>query len=200
MYGAPGGQGHPESKGCVLLVNNLSPLPEKVSCDVLFTLFGVYGDVIRVKILYNKRDTAMVQYATPHQAYLGQKHLNRLFLFDKELAISFSRHSEVSLPRAEDFESAMLTKDYTGSPIHRFKHRTVRATKNINPPSQVLHVSNIPDGTIDTTLRTLFGEEATEQPSIRFFSTNRTMAFVKMANVHDAVLALIRLHNFKLGN
>lgn len=32
---------------------------------------GVYGDVQRVKILYNKKDSALIQMAEPHQAHLG---------------------------------------------------------------------------------------------------------------------------------
>lgn len=43
----------------------------------LFVLYspsktGVYGDVQRVKILYNKKDSALIQVAEPHQAYLGE--------------------------------------------------------------------------------------------------------------------------------
>lgn len=34
---------------------------------------GVYGDVQRVKILYNKKDSALVQLAEPHQAQLGKQ-------------------------------------------------------------------------------------------------------------------------------
>ena len=33
---------------------------------------GVYGDVHRVKILFNKKDTALIQMAEPHQAQLGR--------------------------------------------------------------------------------------------------------------------------------
>lgn len=33
---------------------------------------GVYGDVQRVKILYNKKDSALIQMAEPHQAHLGK--------------------------------------------------------------------------------------------------------------------------------
>ena len=33
---------------------------------------GVYGDVQRVKILYNKKDSALIQMAEPQQAYLGK--------------------------------------------------------------------------------------------------------------------------------
>lgn len=31
----------------------------------------MYGDVQRVKILYNKKDSALIQMAEPHQAHLG---------------------------------------------------------------------------------------------------------------------------------
>ena len=44
----------------VLIVSNLNP--EKINPDLLFKLFGVYGDVVRVKILYNKPDTGLVQF------------------------------------------------------------------------------------------------------------------------------------------
>ncbi len=32
---------------------------------------GVYGDVIRVKIMFNKKDTALIQFADPTQAQIG---------------------------------------------------------------------------------------------------------------------------------
>lgn len=35
-------------------------------------VIGVYGDVQRVKILYNKKDSALIQMAEPHQAHLGK--------------------------------------------------------------------------------------------------------------------------------
>lgn len=44
-----------------------------------FLFLGVYGDVQRVKILYNKKDSALIQMAEPHQAYLGKSW--RIFYF-----------------------------------------------------------------------------------------------------------------------
>jgi len=38
----------------------------------LFWCAGVYGDVIRVKIMYNKKDKALVQFADGKQAQLGK--------------------------------------------------------------------------------------------------------------------------------
>ena len=43
----------------VVLLSNLKE--EVVTPHVLFTLCGVYGDVVRVKILYNKKSNALVQ-------------------------------------------------------------------------------------------------------------------------------------------
>jgi len=38
---------------------------------VLYQFSGVYGIVLRVKILFNKKDTALVQFADPVQAQNG---------------------------------------------------------------------------------------------------------------------------------
>ena len=51
--------------GSVLLVSNMDE--NLTECDHLFILFGVYGDVQRVKILFNKKDTALVQMSEPQQ-------------------------------------------------------------------------------------------------------------------------------------
>lgn len=39
---------------------------------IILLISGVYGDVIRVKILYNKKDNALIQYSEPQQAQLGE--------------------------------------------------------------------------------------------------------------------------------
>jgi hnRNP-L/PTB/hephaestus splicing factor len=168
---------HPQQPGCVVLVSNL---PEtRVTCDVLFTLFGVYGDVQRVKILYNKRDTALVQYVSPQSAYLAALHLNHLHLYGKQISVTPSKHIEVSLPKTlpnggtqSDLDQAQsgLTQDYSHSPIHRFKRSQGVAVmmpgvqggplgihaKSIHPPSQVLHVSSLAEAVTEDELRALF--------------------------------------------
>ena len=35
---------------------------------MLYDFVGVYGDVMRVKILYSKRDSALIQFREPQQA------------------------------------------------------------------------------------------------------------------------------------
>lgn len=187
--------GYSPQPGSVLLCSNLPQ--DEITPDKLFILFGVYGDVMRVKILYQKRDTALIQFANPQQAHMAMAHLSHLQYFDKEISISPSRHAEINMPRTDgiiDDDSIVLTKDFSGSSIHRFKHRDSRNLKNIHPPSRVLHVSHLHDAATDQELIQLFGERAI----VQFFATNRTMAYVKLESIHAAVLALIKTHNYKL--
>lgn len=194
MGGMGMGNDYPGQSGSVLLCSNLPE--DKISPDILFILFGVYGDVMRVKILYQKRDTALIQFATAQQAHMAMAHLSHLEFYDKEISISPSRHIEINMPRdiAIEDENSVLTKDFSGSPIHRFKHRDSRNMKNIHPPSRVLHVSHLHDTASEDELRQLFGGNC----AVQFFATNRTMAYVKMESLHDAVVTLIKTHNYKL--
>ena len=61
QYGAFGPNAFVNSSqfNSVLLVSNLNE--EKITCTALFNLFSSYGNVMRVKILHNKPDHALVQ-------------------------------------------------------------------------------------------------------------------------------------------
>ena len=61
-----------------------------------FFVSGVYGDVIRVKILYNKKDNALLQYSEPTQAQLGSN-TSSTILFFLVLALAVSVDSLIQL-------------------------------------------------------------------------------------------------------
>ncbi|KAF5924253.1 hypothetical protein HPG69_003905 [Diceros bicornis minor] len=195
----------------VLLVSNLNP--ERVTPQSLFILFGVYGDVQRVKILFNKKENALVQMADGSQAQLAMSHLNGHKLHGKPVRITLSKHQNVQLPR-EGQEDQGLTKDYGSSPLHRFKKPGSKNFQNIFPPSATLHLSNIPY----VGWRVLSGVEPPARPSIseddlkilfssnggivkgfKFFQKDRKMALIQMGSVEEAIQALIDLHNHDLG-
>nr|CAD7257020.1 unnamed protein product [Timema shepardi] len=104
---------------------------------------GVYGDVQRVKILYNKKDSALIQMSEPHQAHLAMTHMDKLRVFGKQIRVMPSKHQTVQLPK-EGQPDAGLTKDYSNSALHRFKKPGSKNYQNIYPPSSTLHLSNIP--------------------------------------------------------
>ncbi|KAL4679056.1 hypothetical protein H8959_008706 [Pygathrix nigripes] len=120
----------------VLLVSNLNP--ERVTPQSLFILLGVYGDVQRVKILFNKKENALVQMAEGNQAQLAMSHLNGHKLHGKPIRITLSKHQNVQLPR-EGQENQGLTKDYGNSPLHLFNKPGSKNFQNIFPPSAALY-------------------------------------------------------------
>uniref|UniRef100_A0A672L947 Polypyrimidine tract binding protein 3 n=1 Tax=Sinocyclocheilus grahami TaxID=75366 RepID=A0A672L947_SINGR len=180
----------------VLLVSNLNP--DSISPHGLFILFGVYGDVHRVKILFNKKENALIQMADATQAQLAMSHLNGQRLHGKVIRVTISKHQTVQLPR-EGQEDQGLTKDFSGSPLHRFKKPGSKNFQNIFPPSATLHLSNIPPSTTDDFLKDLFAGSGYTVKAFKFFQKDRKMALIQLGSVEEAIQALIDLHNHDLG-
>ncbi|XP_066145960.1 polypyrimidine tract-binding protein 2 isoform X3 [Euwallacea fornicatus] len=180
----------------VLLVSNLNE--EMVTPDALFTLFGVYGDVQRVKILYNKKDSALVQMAEPHQAHLAITHMDKLKVFGKNIRVMLSKHQSVQMPK-EGQPDAGLTKDYSQSPLHRFKKPGSKNYQNIYPPSATLHLSNIPATINEEDIKKAFTDNGFTVKAFKFFPKDKKMALIQLPTVEEAVVALIKMHNFQLS-
>ncbi|KAM9775244.1 polypyrimidine tract-binding protein 2-like isoform X1 [Syngnathus typhle] len=179
----------------VLLVSNLNE--EMVTPQSLFTLFGVYGDVQRVKILYNKKDSALIQMSDANQAQLAMSHLNGQKMYGKIIRATLSKHQTVALPR-DGLDDQGLTKDYANSSLHRFKKPGSKNFQNIFPPSATLHLSNIPQDVTEDDLRLLFSNAGGTVKAFKFFQ-DRKMALIQMSTVEESVQALIDLHNYNMG-
>ncbi|OBS76609.1 hypothetical protein A6R68_16940, partial [Neotoma lepida] len=180
----------------VLLVTNLNP--DFITPHGLFILFGVYGDVHRVKIMFNKKENALVQMADASQAQLAMNHLSGQRLYGKVLRATLSKHQAVQLPR-EGQEDQGLTKDFSNSPLHRFKKPGSKNFQNIFPPSATLHLSNIPPSVTMDDLKNLFTEAGCSVKAFKFFQKDRKMALIQLGSVEEAMQALIELHNHDLG-
>ncbi|XP_068095857.1 polypyrimidine tract-binding protein 2 isoform X1 [Hyperolius riggenbachi] len=194
--GRVGIHGVTTSASTVLLVSNLNE--EMVSPQSLFTLFGVYGDVQRVKILYNKKDSALIQMADGNQSQLAMSHLNGQKMYGKIIRVTLSKHQTVQLPR-EGLDDQGLTKDFVNSPLHRFKKPGSKNFQNIFPPSATLHLSNIPQTITEDDLRTLFTNTGGTVKAFKFFQDHK-MALLQMSTVEEAIQALIDLHNYNIGD
>lgn len=132
-------------------------------------------------------------------------------MFGKPIRVSFSKHQFVQMPK--DGSSDMgLTKDFTNSPLHRFKKPGSKNYNNIFPPGTVLHLSNIPYVLIfsykiflknkieylffprteidEEELRKIFSQYGTIK-RFKFFEKDRKMALVEMDTVEQAIAALI---------
>ncbi|XP_068236252.1 polypyrimidine tract-binding protein 2 isoform X6 [Palaemon carinicauda] len=182
---------------CVLLVSNLNE--EMVTPDALFTLFGVYGDVQRVKILFNKKDNALIQMSEPHQTQLAISHLDKMKAWGKQIRVTLSKHQTVQLPK-EGQPDAGLTKDYSNSPLHRFKKPGSKNYQNIYPPSATLHLSNIPPTVEEEQIKDAFSLAGCEVKAFKFFPKDRKMALIQLGSVEEAISALVKMHNFQLSD
>ncbi|XP_069557033.1 polypyrimidine tract-binding protein 3-like [Brachyistius frenatus] len=189
----------PPSVHSVLLVSNLNP--ESVSPHCLFILFGVYGDVQRVKILFNKKENALVQMSDGTQAQLAMSHLNGQRLHGNVIRVTLSKHPVVQLPRGgAGQEEQALTQDFSGSALHRFKKPGSKNFNNIFPPSATLHLSNIPSSVDEEALKDLFSSAGFTVKAFKFFQKDRKMALMQLASVEEAIEALIALHDHQLDH
>jgi len=180
----------------VLHVSNLNE--EKVkSPEQLFMLFGVYGDVQRVKILFQKKSSALVQIADSNQANQVRRHLHGVKFYGRPLNILISRHQQVQLPK-DGLDVENLTKDYQNSPLHRFKKPGSKNFQNIFNPSSVLHLSNLPADVTEDDLREMFNEHGKVQ-GFKYFLHDKRMALIQMTDTDEALQCLTKLHNHKFG-
>ncbi|NXD05285.1 PTBP3 protein, partial [Certhia familiaris] len=194
---APGHMTIPGIPGnSVLLVSNLNP--EAITPYGLFILFGMYGDVHRVKIMFKKRGIALVQMADATQAQLAITYLNGQRLYGRVMHATLSKYQTIQLPR-EGQDDKGLTKDYTNSPLHRFKNSGSKNFQNIFPPSATLHLSNIPPSVTVDDLKNLFTSKGSTVKGFKFFQKDYKMALIQLGSVEEAVHALIELHNHDFG-
>ncbi|KAL5108069.1 Polypyrimidine tract-binding protein 2 [Taenia crassiceps] len=178
----------------VLLVTQLNA--EEITLDILFTLFGVYGDVQRVKILYNKKDSALIQFSDAYQANLALQYLNGIPLLGRTLRCQPSRH--LSVTPAGELE-AELTRDYTGSRLHRFRSVNSRNFSNICAPNTVLHVSGLPEDVCEDEIADLFHRLSGVAPTlVKSMDRDKRMALVEYATLADAVNALIKVDTYQI--
>ncbi|TUH72449.1 Polypyrimidine tract-binding protein 3 [Bagarius yarrelli] len=102
----------PTALHSVLLASNLNPDMFFLSCFMNLYSQGrvldrVYGDVHRVKILFNKKENALVQMADATQAQLAMSHLNGQRLYGRILRVTVSKHQTMALIQLGSVEEAI---------------------------------------------------------------------------------------------
>jgi len=185
----------------VLIVHNLAE--GITSCDDLAALFAVYGNVVRVKIMFKARHSALVQLGDLAQCRLAQQHLSKLPLHGKELQVEMSKGGQIPPAREKDGDGseyeAPLTKDYTDQPLLYARHKSDRPQKSF-PPGTTLHVSNMPDNTSEQEIRQLLEMVGCEIVGFRFLDAElHHIAVVTCASLENAVNTLVRAHTMTIG-
>ncbi|KAK5577389.1 hypothetical protein RB653_002330 [Dictyostelium firmibasis] len=143
----------------VLLVHGLDDVV--MTCDRIFNLFCVYGNVQRVKILSSKKGAALVQMEDVHQAEAVIRFYHQMSLFKDTLQINYSKH--LSITDSHNPESPTLSKDFSQSNLNRFTH-PINTYKHLYKPSQTLYFSNVPKDFTEANFNQLFQSLNLQKP------------------------------------
>lgn len=180
-----------------------SGFPTNVTPYKIFRLFSLYGNVTKVKIMFKKRDTALIQYMDSYQAKLAKLYLNGCQFGDTDtyIKVNTSKSQYIIMPKkgaANETEESMLAQDFSHSKEHRYKIAGSRNFQNIAPPSKVLHLSNLPKNISEEGLQELFSPIA-EFSKIKFFEVGgKTMAHAEFDSVSTAIEVIVTFHNYNI--
>ena len=143
---------------------DVSCIEINVSCEQLFTLFSVYGNVVRVVFFGAPFSTepspssspasssprfAVVVYSLAAAASLACAHLNDLVLHGVPLSVKPSLDDSLldHLSSLSDATALLADVCYATDPRHRYTggNRGLGIPRHAVPPSCTLHVANLPD-------------------------------------------------------
>lgn len=182
-----------EKSNNTLMVKNL---PKGITCHQLFKLFGMYGNVMKVKIFFSNPENALVELQDSAQANLAKTHLNNCPLLGNNIFVTLSRNSIV-LNTPYIPENNKYVADYSESKEHRYKIAGSKNFRNIAPPSPVLHLSNLCDDKDENFYKELFKDVAKVKKFLWLKGDTKNI-LVEMENVDQAVAVLIFFHNYNI--
>jgi polypyrimidine tract-binding protein 2 len=165
-----------------LLASNL--LPEKIDAQKLFNLFSNYGNIVRVKVLHNKPDHALIQMGDGLQAELAFNYL--------KMDINFSKHAQIN-PSPE-------TTDFSSSPLNHFNHNAAKNYRYCCAPTKMIHVSSLPANITKEDITAHLSPHGNIINSKIFESNGKKQVLLLFENEDEATEALVCKHASELQN
>ncbi|KAL0910689.1 hypothetical protein M5K25_018768 [Dendrobium thyrsiflorum] len=183
-----GGALHPGMSGLnersTILLTNLNP--EKIDEDKLFNLFSMYGNIVRIKLLRNKPDHALVQMADGNQAELALRFLKGAMLFGKKLELTSSKYPNIT-PTPD-------TREFAGSNLNRFNNNTIKKYRHCCAPTRMIHVSALPLDITEDEISAHLLEHGTIMNTRLIEVNGKRQALVLFENEQEATEALVCKH------
>ncbi|XP_078440988.1 polypyrimidine tract-binding protein homolog 3-like isoform X1 [Wolffia australiana] len=169
---------------CTILVSNINP--EKTDEDKLFNLFSIYGNIVRIKLLRNKPDHALIQMGDGFQAELAVHFLKGAMLFGKRLEVNFSKHANIT--------PAQDTHEYSGSSLNRFNRNAVKNYRYCCAPTKMIHLSSLPQEISEDEIVSHVEEHGTVVSTKLFEVNGKKQALVLFETEEQATDALVSKH------
>ncbi|ESW15554.1 hypothetical protein PHAVU_007G081900 [Phaseolus vulgaris] len=169
---------------CTVLVSNLNS--DRIDEDKLFNLFSIYGNIVRIKLLRNKPDHALIQMGDGFQAELAVHFLKGAVLFEKQLEVNFSRHPNIT--------QGAETHEYISSNLNRFNRNAAKNYRYCCSPTKIIHLSTLPQDITEEEIVSLVEEHGTIVNSKVFEMNGKKQALVQFENEEQATEALVCKH------
>eukprot|EP01063_Lacrimia_lanifica_P022620 TRINITY_DN3015_c1_g1_i1.p1 TRINITY_DN3015_c1_g1~~TRINITY_DN3015_c1_g1_i1.p1 ORF type:complete len:628 (+),score=194.85 TRINITY_DN3015_c1_g1_i1:63-1886(+) len=193
----------------VVLINGLMrvwTLPSgetaNTTVDDVATIAGVYGDVMRVRLLRSKRGAddpqmqALVEYRRPEEAEIAKGHLVGCPILGGTLKVFHSEKREILAEKGPEGEDAQMFRDYSAVTTHRYgPNFPVQRLYAARAPCNVLYMSGLDASMEDDQLMDIFGPEGAV--AAEMFRNKKTEAKVEFQSVEGAFNVLVRFHGKK---
>ncbi|KAI4352746.1 hypothetical protein L6164_006967 [Bauhinia variegata] len=174
---------------CTVLVSNLNP--DRIDEDKLFNLFSIYGNIVRIKLLRNKPDHALIQMGDGFQAELAVHFLKGAMLFGKRLEVNFSKHANIT--QGPD------THEYANSNLNRFNRNAAKNYRYCCSPTKMIHLSTLPQDVSEEEIVSLLEEHGNIVNSKVFEMNGKKQALVQFESEEQATEALVCKHATSLS-
>ncbi|KAB1201079.1 hypothetical protein CJ030_MR0G005135 [Morella rubra] len=174
---------------CTVLVSNLNP--DRIDEDKLFNLFSIYGNIVRIKLLRNKPDHALVQMGDGFQAELAVHFLKGAMLFGKRLEVNFSKHPNIT--------QGADTHEYINSNLNRFNRNAAKNYRYCCSPTKMIHLSTLPQEITEEEIVSHLEEHGTIINTKLFEMNGKKQALVMFETEEQASEALVCKHATSLA-
>ncbi|KAG4157556.1 hypothetical protein ERO13_D02G069100v2 [Gossypium hirsutum] len=174
---------------CTVLVSNLNP--DRIDEDKLFNLFSLYGNIVRIKLLHNKPDHALVQMGDGFQAELAVHFLKGAMLFGKRLEVNFSKHPNIT--------QGTDTHEYVNSNLNRFNRNAAKNYRYCCSPTKMVHLSTLPQDVTEEEIVNHLAQHGTIVNTKLFEMNGKKQALVMFETEEQATEALVSKHATSLG-
>ncbi|RDX98043.1 Polypyrimidine tract-binding protein-like 3, partial [Mucuna pruriens] len=169
---------------CTVLVANLNP--DRIDEDKLFNLFSIYGNIVRIKLLRNKPDHALIQMGDGFQAELAVHFLKGAMLFGKRLEVNYSKHANIT--------QGADTHEYVNSNLNRFNRNAAKNYRYCCSPTKMIHLSTLPQDITEEEIVSLLEEHGTIVNSKVFEMNGKKQSLVQFETEEQATEALVCKH------
>ncbi|BAU01993.1 polypyrimidine tract-binding protein homolog 3-like isoform X2 [Vigna umbellata] len=169
---------------CTILVANLSP--DRIDEDKLFNLFSIYGNIVRIKLLRNKPDHALIQMGDGFQAELAVHFLKGAMLFGKRLEVNYSKFANIS--------QGADTHEYVNSNLNRFNRNAAKNYRYCCSPTKMIHLSTLPQDITEDEIVSLLEEHGNIVNCKVFEMNGKKQSLVQFETEEQATEALVCKH------